>query len=180
MLDSIRAIVNHNDTIPDSTGYKAALTGYSGGGHGSAWASQLASTYGKGIPIVALAAGGVPVNLEQSMQYLDGTSQASLSFLAMAGLSNAYPDLNEYYQGIFKDNGTEAFERVRTGAYCAPEASTLLAHANFNASTSLKYPNTGAVPRRILDENHLGLNQEPITDVGGILSARILPSIQLC
>jgi len=46
-----------------------------------------------GIPIAALAAGGVPVDLQTTMEYLDGTYQSSLSFSAMAGLANAYPKL---------------------------------------------------------------------------------------
>lgn len=47
----------------------------------------------QGIPIVALAAGGVPANLEKSFEYLDGTPASGLVFAGVAGLSNAYPRL---------------------------------------------------------------------------------------
>lgn len=46
-----------------------------------------------GIPIVALATGGVPVDLETSIEFLDGTSQSYLTMLLMTGLANGYPAL---------------------------------------------------------------------------------------
>jgi hypothetical protein len=65
---------------------------YSGGGHGAAWAGQLASTYGKGIPIVALAAGGIPVDLGASLTFLNNKIGSGLVFSGIAGLMNVYPD----------------------------------------------------------------------------------------
>jgi hypothetical protein len=65
---------------------------YSGGGHGSAWAAQLASTYGKGIPIIALAAGGIPVDPDLGPKHLDGTMAAGLVFAGQAGYGNVYPE----------------------------------------------------------------------------------------
>ncbi|UZJ53754.1 hypothetical protein CBS101457_003074 [Exobasidium rhododendri] len=164
VLDSIRAIANHRKTIPNSKGYKAALTGYSGGGHGSAWAAQLASTYGKGIPIVALAAGGVPVDLEATLNFLDDTTQSSLVFLALAGLSNAYPKVDKYYKSILRQNGTDALALVRTGAYCTPQAGVALANKSFVGSTKVKYPNKAKIVQDTFDENFLGRHQKPITD----------------
>jgi len=64
---------------------------YSGGGHGAGWAGQLASTYGRGINIVAMAAGGIPVDLGAALTYLDGTIGAGLVFGGLAGLANVYP-----------------------------------------------------------------------------------------
>lgn len=82
------------------------LDRYSGGGHGAAWAGQLASTYGKGIPIVALAAGGIPVDFAASLTFLDSKIGAGFAFSGIAGLANVYPDYNQYIMNTFKPNGT--------------------------------------------------------------------------
>lgn len=78
-------------TLIAKTNAALCLCSYSGGGHGAAWAGQLASTYGKGIPIVALAVGGIPVDLGAALIYLDGTIGAGLVFGGLAGLANVYP-----------------------------------------------------------------------------------------
>lgn len=91
---------------------------YSGGGHGATWAGQLASTYGKGIPIVAIAAGGIPVDPLASLTYLDGKQAAGMAFAGIAGLANVYPQMQAYLNSVMKPNGFKDFAKLRDGSIC--------------------------------------------------------------
>ncbi|BGP44615.1 hypothetical protein JCM10450v2_000429 [Rhodotorula kratochvilovae] len=113
-LDGLRALLNHNETLPSSANYSAVIHGYSGGGHASAWATTFTETYGKDLNIIAAAYGGVPVDLTSTLELLNGGNNSFLAISSLVGLANAYPDLNAYYEGILTENGTRAFELART------------------------------------------------------------------
>lgn len=69
------------------------LVGYSGGGMASAWAGALAPAYAPELPIVGVAAGGVPANLNELANGL-GTAPHplfGLAFAATLGLEREYP-----------------------------------------------------------------------------------------
>ncbi|GAA6053330.1 hypothetical protein JCM3770_004116 [Rhodotorula araucariae] len=124
-LDGLRALLNHNETLPSSANYSAVIHGYSGGGHASAWATSYASTYGKDLNIIAAAYGGVPVDLTSTLALLNGGNSSFLAIGSLVGLANAYPDLNAHYEKILTENGTRAFEIART--MCNTEAAKELA-----------------------------------------------------
>lgn len=71
-LDATRALLRFPTTLSNTTGYKAVIHGYSGGGHASAWATQFASTYSPELNFVAAAYGGVPVDLRTTLDGLTG------------------------------------------------------------------------------------------------------------
>lgn len=54
-IDGLRALLNHNETIPSTDNYSAVIHGYSGGGHASAWTTQFLSTYGEGLNVRPLS-----------------------------------------------------------------------------------------------------------------------------
>ncbi|GAA5987243.1 hypothetical protein JCM10908_001875 [Rhodotorula pacifica] len=117
-LDSLRALLNFKTTLPDSTGYKAVLHGYSGGGHASAWATQFVKTYGSPLNIIAAAYGGVPVALDTELDFLSSGAFASLGTAALAGLGNAFPDLEAWLQNNTTPAGKAALNSVRTDNSC--------------------------------------------------------------
>jgi hypothetical protein len=137
---------------------------YSGGGHGAAWAGQLASTYGKDIPIKALAAGGIPVDLKAALGGLDGTMGAGLALAGLAGLGNVYPEYNNYLNSILKPNGSEAMQHLRDGSQCFSQFALNLAFKSVRAS--MKVPNFMDSPQsaKVLEESYLGKNRAPITN----------------
>ncbi|GJN92273.1 hypothetical protein Rhopal_005303-T1 [Rhodotorula paludigena] len=121
-LDGLRALLNHNETLPSADNYTAVISGYSGGGHASAWASQFLSSYGQDLNVVAAAYGGVPVDLTSTLDLLSNTSGAYLAVGALTGLANAYPELDEFYQQALNPNGTETIELARTTCNSGLEA----------------------------------------------------------
>ena len=67
--------------------------GYSQGGGAATWAGQLWPSYQPKVDLVGVAAGGVPGNLIQVGESLDGGAFAGLAGIAIIGMANAYPDL---------------------------------------------------------------------------------------
>lgn len=97
-LDGLRALLNHNETLPGGadSNYSAVIHGYSGGGHASAWATTFLEAYGSDlnvrsslfpasdlfsarrspvafpVQVIAAAYGGVPVDLTSTLELLNG------------------------------------------------------------------------------------------------------------
>lgn len=94
VLDGLRAAWRFapDDLIGPDT--QAALWGYSGGGYASLWAGELAANYAPELPIVGIAAGGPPADLEGLARHLDGGVFAGVYFEALLGLARAYPQID--------------------------------------------------------------------------------------
>ena len=71
-----------------------ALFGYSQGGGATGWAAELAPTYGSGINLKAVVAGGVPGDLVAVADFHENTPFIGLTLLASLGLDAAYPELD--------------------------------------------------------------------------------------
>ncbi|GAA5827123.1 hypothetical protein JCM11251_001127 [Rhodosporidiobolus azoricus] len=159
-IDGLRALLNFKTALPSSEGYKAVITGYSGGGHAAAWATQYLTTYGKGLNVVGTAMGGVPVDLYFTLDLLSASNNTNLGFSAIAGLANAEPALNRWLQGNLYQNGTDAIAYARSNQYC------------LDSTPNATYPWTGAsfysfikggeqalykgIPAKYLGEEELG------------------------
>ncbi|MGA2009871.1 MAG: lipase family protein, partial [Solirubrobacteraceae bacterium] len=78
-----------NDGI--SPGAPLAIWGYSQGGQASAWASQLWPSYAKSIDLVGDASGGVPSNLNDVANQLNGHLGAAFLLYSVIGLNEDYP-----------------------------------------------------------------------------------------
>ncbi len=107
VLDGIRAA----ETLPGaglSHATPAAMEGYSGGGHGTSWAAELAGSYAPDLHIVGAAEGGTPTELMAAAKYANGTAFFGLVLLASEGLSRGFPgagltgDLNATGTATFK------------------------------------------------------------------------------
>lgn len=71
-----------------------ALFGYSQGGASTGWAAEMASSYGSGINLKAVVAGGVPADLTAVADFHENTPFIGLTLLASIGLDAAYPELD--------------------------------------------------------------------------------------
>ncbi|AWB83578.1 lipase family protein [Corynebacterium liangguodongii] len=109
-LDGIRAAERTPETglSPDAP---VGLIGYSGGSIASVWAAQLAPTYAPDINarLVGSAAGGVPTNVLNLVNYIDGAPfWGPLTVMILIGLSRSYdfslePYLSDYGKHMVDD-----------------------------------------------------------------------------
>ena len=82
------------DEIPGaglSPSDRTAIWGYSLGGQTAAWAGQLQRSYDPSMNLVGVAAGGIPGNLLDTANYLNGSVAAGFAAMAILGLSDQYP-----------------------------------------------------------------------------------------
>lgn len=92
VLDGIRAA--RNVTEAGVANSKVVMMGYSGGGVATGWAAALAPSYAPELPIVGVAQGGVPMNLEKMVDIVgvDPHPAFGLLMAAAIGLEREYPD----------------------------------------------------------------------------------------
>jgi len=152
VLDGVRAVQH----LPEARlGHSpVGLAGYSGGGMTSGWAGALAPTYAPELPIVGVAAGGVPANLSELANGL-GTAPHplfGLGFAATLGLEREYPSSIPLASGL---TGAGLALRDRIANACSQEI--IDAGANHSAAEVSADPakiNEPAV-RAIFDQNSL-------------------------
>lgn len=87
-----------------------ALFGYSQGGGAAGWAAELAPTYGSGINLKAVVAGGIPGDLTKVADFHEGTPFVGLTLLASIGLDTAYPELD--LDSYLNDRGRDLMEEA--------------------------------------------------------------------
>ncbi len=158
VLDGIRAAINFTPTGVNA-GAAVALAGFSGGGHASAWAAEMAEEYAPELNIVGSAMGGVPVNIKNVANKVDGGLFSSVYLGAVVGLSRAYPEIDpaKYAtpEGLtaIKDMGERCLLGILEGKkemlikYGFKKSTTYLKDANF-----LDLPEIAA----IIQANNLG------------------------
>ncbi len=93
VLDGIRAAINFNKSGLKA-GARVAMMGFSGGGHATGWAAEVAPEYASDLNIVGAALGGVPVNIANVARKVDGGLFSSVYLGAVVGLSRAYPEID--------------------------------------------------------------------------------------
>lgn len=86
--------------------------GYSQGGQAAAAAGELHSTYAPDVPVVGIAEGGVPADLNEVAAYNDGNAGFSLVAGAAVGYAAAYPDLP--FANVLNAKGREVVQKVET------------------------------------------------------------------
>ncbi|HWE34018.1 MAG TPA: lipase family protein [Solirubrobacteraceae bacterium] len=87
-LDGIRATENLLK-LPSST--LVGMVGYSGGSIATEFASELASSYGPALDIVGVAEGGIPVDFEHNLSYINGSpSWSSVIPAVLVSLARAF------------------------------------------------------------------------------------------
>lgn len=94
-LDAIRA-TESSLHLPAST--EVALSGYSGGSIAADWAAELAPRYAPALHLVAVAAGGIPVDYVHNMTYVGGSAEYAGAIPGfLVGVARAFHlDLQRY------------------------------------------------------------------------------------
>ncbi|GLW09557.1 lipase [Microtetraspora sp. NBRC 13810] len=121
VLDSIRAAAR----VPGSglsAGAPVGIVGYSQGGSSAAWAAQLQPAYAPDLKLRGVAAGGVPADLRQVAENVDGTDNFGLAAAAGIGLDAAYPELR--LDDYLTPEATELFDDVRDDCLSAINEKT--------------------------------------------------------
>lgn len=142
-LDSIRAAFKAPaaDLASDA---KVALLGYSGGGIASEWAAELAPRYAPDVNrrLIGAAMGGLPVDPEHMLSYVDGTKKwSAVTPMAIAGLARAFHlDLTQYLTPA----GFAAYNRARD--IDINSAFTDLAYSKWSKLVKPQYPTPDSIP----------------------------------
>lgn len=113
VIDGIRAARSFSPA--DLADSPVALWGYSGGAFAALWAAQLhGAGYGSELPIVAVAAGGIPADLPAIARAADGGPKAGLTMLIVAALARNDPDTE--LAGLLNERGATMLDTA--GAQC--------------------------------------------------------------
>ena len=138
-LDSIRAAEQFAPDGLDGARTEVGLIGYSGGGHVTAAADELAPTYAPELNIVGVAAGGVPVGNLASVEYLNGSVGAGALMAVSIAMNRAYPAMHLYR--YLNPAGLAFARKVSTGC-----ASAIFAAPFAHISQWTKVPNVFTEP----------------------------------
>ncbi|MFW0795077.1 lipase family protein [Gordonia sp. CPCC 205515] len=92
-LDGIRAAENFAPAGLGGPATPVALTGYSGGAHGTEAAYELAPTYPPELNIVGAAMGGLGAEESQVLRGANGRLFSGVVFAKLFGLERAYPTM---------------------------------------------------------------------------------------
>lgn len=110
MLDIVRAAPI---AVPELSRRAPVLGwGYSEGGRCVAWAAELQPTYAPDVPLVAVAAGGVPSDLYAVARHIDGGPFSGLGLAVVVGLAHAHQD--PALLAILNPEGRKAAQRAST------------------------------------------------------------------
>lgn len=173
VLDGIRAVERFSKTGL-SAATPVALMGYSGGGHATAWANEVALEYAPELNIVGASMGGVPVKPLNVARKVDGTLFAGVYFGAVVGLARANPQINpnDYATpaglAMLKDMANRCLLGTLQG-----QPEMLTPYALKKGSQYLKDPNFLNLPemQAIGEENNLGqrMPKAPVYIYEGVL-----------
>lgn len=117
VLDSMRAVNNFGPTLGLAENPMVVGTGYSGGGLATAWAAALHPSYAPELNVQGWSAGGVPANLTNIFEFIDGTVVSGFEPIAIAGLlkPSAYgAELQPLFNKVITPLGRQALELANT------------------------------------------------------------------
>lgn len=103
--------------LPDVTiGERYAIWGYSQGGHGAAWANEIAAEWAPDLDLAGTVAGAPPSEMQAIFSAL-GTTPLSpdFFFMTVAGYAAAYPDLDP--ADILTPAGLDVLDQADDGCF---------------------------------------------------------------
>lgn len=152
VLDGIRAAERFAPAELAGTDTPVGLWGYSGGGQASAWAAEQQPVYAPELSVEAVAAGGVPPDLEQVARQIDGGLFFGIYAAVAVGLSREFPEVD--IDALLNERGQALKERI--GTECADEL--VLGYPMQRMSDYTTAPDPLAVPRvrDVIAANRLG------------------------
>lgn len=149
-LDGIRAA----QALPEAglAGSKVALHGYSGGGHATAWANELAASYAPELNLVGAVQGGVPADLRWMWRALNGSLFTGVMVAGIQGVSRSEPQINPYR--YLNPLGQAVWKHLRRGCI----GDFMVALPFIPAQLGMTVPDIFKVPEiaAIADKNTLG------------------------
>jgi Secretory lipase len=166
VLDGIRAAINFEPAGLDANA-PIAMMGFSGGGHATGWAAEVAPEYAPELNIVGAAMGGVPVKVGNVARKVDGGFFSSVFLGAVVGLSRAYPEIDPAKYATpagltaIKDIGNRCLLGMFQG-----QSDMVIKYALTKSTKFLKDPNFLDLPEiaAIIEENSMG-SRIPRTDI---------------
>lgn len=114
ILDGVRAIINQYK-LNKTKNPRVVLNGYSGGGHATVWAANLAPTYATDLNIVGAAYGGTPIDMEGLIVNLADKAFGGLGLAGLVGMANVYPEFNEEVLKRMNTEGENMMKHLRSG-----------------------------------------------------------------
>lgn len=151
VLDGARAALRFPE-LGLRTGAPVAIWGYSEGGLATSWAAELAPKYAPELNIVGAAAGGVPVNLANVADKIDGGNLSGFLLAAAVGLDRAYPSMR--LGEILNDEGRAAVAAVAD--MCQYEWTIAYPNRRIAEFTTIEDPLNLPRIRKVLEANVLG------------------------
>ncbi|GAB4086067.1 hypothetical protein GCM10028784_26970 [Myceligenerans cantabricum] len=107
VLDMVRAATSLGASGLEAGG-KVVVSGYSQGGGAAVWAGELWQTHAPELDVVGIAGGGVPADLTEVSELLNGGIGFGFMLLAAFGYDAAYPELE--LNGYLNERGRQLYE----------------------------------------------------------------------
>ncbi len=117
VLDAIRAAERFPDAGLDRRRTPVGIWGYSGGGHATAWASELQPRYAPEIRVRGVAHGGASADADATARNVDGGPASGLLLAAAVGIGRAYPEMR--LDEVLNEAGHEM--KAEIGELCLEE-----------------------------------------------------------
>lgn len=152
-LDAIRATESFKSMGLAGAKTKVGLLGYSGGAHAVEWTSQLQPSYAPELNIVGTAAGGVPPDINAVYDKINKTAWAGISVTGVAGLRQAYPELDAYAEEHLTSEGKLALDKATK--QCLQYTFVQNAFKDVDKYFTVADPIDQPVPRKYLEKNKM-------------------------
>lgn len=154
VLDAIRATEAFAPAGLDGVRTNVGIWGYSGGALASGWAAELQPSYAPELNIKGVAEGGLPVNPGHVLNRINGTEFSGVAMSGIAGLRQAFPELNQFVNQNLTAAGTTAFDTA--AAQCNPQNTSQFSFTNVNNFFTVPDPLDMPGPQQVIDEDTLG------------------------
>jgi hypothetical protein len=154
VLDAIRATENLPSAGLAGVATNVGMWGYSGGALASDWAAELQPGYAPELKVAGVAEGGLPVNPGHVLANINGGPSAGIAMSGIAGLRQAYPQLDQFLDANLTPAGNAAFAQAST--QCNPQNAAEFAFHDVFDYFTVPDPLDQPVPQQVLADDTLG------------------------
>ncbi|KAI8068655.1 putative secretory lipase [Gongronella butleri] len=156
ILDGIRATLASGNLTTVQPDAQVLMWGYSGGALAGAWAAAVHPTYAPELKIDGAALGGTAIDLNATLNAVDGKLFMGLIPAGIMGLSRQYPDLYTYFKSVVKPLMWPALEAWVNHA-CLMSEIVVGAYKKIHWFTTNDHYMDNPIATRVLNENNLNL-----------------------